>query len=194
MWPAIFELWCCSAICHCRSRIFGTYILSQKYQRPSTCLHSSAQSNLPCNFAKLVMAWATASSVTPSQIPCYISHAMSHSAPLKVTPWRAQITKNAGCRRVRLRLSSIPVPWSACRDSASHLPIVWPGQWCIMKLNWDRYRDHCACHWLSFFTVMKYSRFLWSVQISNLCCNPSRKWRHSSKAQIIASISLSCIS
>jgi len=34
------------------------------------------------------------------------------------------IAKNSGCRRVRLQLSLIPVPWSACHNNASHLPMV----------------------------------------------------------------------
>ena len=64
-------------------------------------------------------------------------------------------------------LSPVPVPWSAHRDKASDFPIVFPGRWWSRKSKRARNSNQRACRRLSFLAVMKYSRFLWSVQTSN---------------------------
>jgi hypothetical protein len=52
--------------------------------------------------------------------------------------------------------------------------ILWPGSWWRGKSNLDRDSNHLACCWLSFLETLKYSRFLWPVQISMGCHAPSR--------------------
>ena len=64
----------------------------------------------------------------------------------------------------------------------------------LQKSNLASNNDHLASLRFSFLADMKYSRFLWSVQISNWCSTPFRKCLHSSKAQMMANISLLCIS
>src|SRR6202795_2205526 len=48
--------------------------------------------------------------------------------------------------------------------------MVRPGLWWREKSKRDRYRDHLAWRRLSVWAVRKYSRFLWSVQISKGWC------------------------
>jgi len=98
--------------------------------------------------------------VAPSRIPCQTLCAMSHSGSLKGDPLE-------GMNRKEFRVQKCEVcdcHWFLYHGqpvtTMHHICPLWPRWWCITKLNWDRYRDHCACHWLSFFTVMKYSRFL----------------------------------
>ena len=73
-------------------------------------------------------------------------------------------------------------------------PIFIPGMCFNVKSNLDRYNTHLACHLFNFCTFIKYSRFLWSVQISNFTIVSSRKCLHTSRHLTIANISLSCIS
>ena len=70
-------------------------------------------------------------------------------------------------------------------------PILLSGTCLSMKLNLDKYNVHLACLWFNFWLLIKYSRFLWSLQISNLFCAPSSRCLHLSKHLIIANISLS---
>ena len=86
---------------------------------------------------------------------------------MAVTPSRAWIAKRLGWSKVMLALSPLPLLWSEHWDRALDLPMELPGWWWSVKLNWDRCRDHQACHRFSFLDVQKYSRFLWSIQISN---------------------------
>src|SRR6266571_8868585 len=97
---------------------------------------------------------------------------MSHSDPANSSPSSARTAKSFGERSTIFELLSAPVLWSALQESASSLPIVFLGLWWSTKLKRARYRDHCACLLLSCLAVMKYSRFLWSVQISHGCSAP----------------------
>ena len=116
------------------------------------------------------------------------------SMPVSSTPSRVCIARNSGWRRTMFLLSEAPFPWSALLDSVPGLPMVYPRWWWKRKLNLARCKDQRACWQLSFLAIMKYSRFLWSVQIFTRWIAPSRKYLHSSNVQIIASISLSWIS
>ena len=136
-------------------------------------------------------AFTTNSSFSPSRNSLRMSWSNSASTPSAVTPSRAQIAKRPRRSKVMSVLSPLPLLWSEHRDRASDLPMELPGRWWSVKLNQNRCRDHQACHRFSFLDMQKYSRFLWSVQISNWHGVPSRKCRHSSSAQIMANISLS---
>src|ERR1700722_10588275 len=94
-----------------------------------------------------------------SQISCSIS-CSSPSIDSPVVARMARVAKHSGRSNVILSLSPVPVPWSARQDDASDLPMEHPGRWCMAKSNLERYRDHLACHLLSFLANMKYSRFL----------------------------------
>jgi len=114
--------------------------------------------------------------------------------PSHDTPSRAHTARNSGQRRTMFSLSEVLFLWSALLDSASGLPMVRLGQWWNKKSNLARCKDQWAWRQLSFLAVMKYLRFLWSVQISTRWVTSSRKCLHSSNAQMIASIFLLWIS
>jgi len=75
----------------------------------------------------------------------------------------------------------------------STFPILLPSTCFNVKSNLDRYKAYRACLWFNFCAFIKYSRFLWSVHISNLTISPSRKCLHASKHLTTANISLLCI-
>ena len=82
---------------------------------------------------------------------------------------KALIANKLRVSRVRSWLSSVPDLWLDLQLSASDLPMVFPGRWGRRKSNLASSNDHRACLWFSFLVIIKYSRFLWSVQISNWC-------------------------
>ena len=88
----------------------------------------------------------------------------------------------------------MPIFQSGCLLRLSAHPILLPGICFRWKSNLDRYRAHCACLLFNFWLLIKYSRFLWLLQFSNLSCVPSSKCLHSSRYLMIANISLSWIS
>jgi len=116
----------------------------------------------------------------PICVPFHISFRIPCSSPAASKPSNAQTMKKFGVRRTMLSLSSEPVPWSDRWDRVSVFPMLLPGWWCMMKSIWAKSRDHLACLRLSFLAVIKYWRFLWSVQISQRCSAPSTKCLHSS--------------
>ena len=72
----------------------------------------------------------------------------------------------------------------------STFPILLPRTYFNIKLNLDQYSAHLACLQFSFCTFIKYLRFLWSIQISNLAIVPSRKCLYTSRHLITTNISL----
>ena len=89
---------------------------------------------------------------------------------------------------------SIPASQSGLLLRLSTFLILLPGTCFNMKSNLDRYNAYLVCLQFNFCTFMKYSRFLWLVQILNLIVASSRKYLHASKHLIMANISLLYIS
>ena len=85
---------------------------------------------------------------------------------------------------------SIPIYQSGHLLRLSALSILLSNTCFSIKSNLDRYNAYFACLWFNFWLLMKYSRFLWSLQISNFICVPSSRCLYSSGYQIIASIFL----
>ena len=137
------------------------------------------------NFISSLITFITTSSWFLVPISCRISFKIFLSSPTICKPSRALTAKELGVSKTMLSLSLTPEPWSYLQLRASDLPIVLPGQWCMAKSNLDSSRDQQACPWSNFLAVMKYSRFLWSVQILTWCSTPSTKCLHSSKALTI---------
>ena len=81
---------------------------------------------------------------------------------------------------------STPTSQSGPLLRLSAFPILLPGTCFNPKLNLDRYRAYFTCLQFNFCTFMKYSRFLWSVYISNLVVVPSRKYLYASRHLITA--------
>jgi len=52
-----------------------------------------------------------------------------------------------------------------CLDKAFVLSFCLLSKYSMKKLYCDSIKDHLICHFVSFLTVIKYFRFLWSVQI-----------------------------
>jgi hypothetical protein len=150
-------------------------------------------SDLVEDFISSLIAFTTTSSWLLSLVCRQIFFRISPSLLSITRPSRAQMARKFGVSKTMLSLSPAPEPWSDLQLKASDLPMVLPGRWCMRKSNLPRSRDQQACLWFSFLAVMKYSRFLWSVQILTWCSTPSTKCLHSSKALTVASISLSCI-
>ena len=94
-------------------------------------------------------------------------------------------------------LSSLSLSTPICQSShllrLSAHPILFPSICFRWKSNLNRYKAHCACLLFDFWLLMKYLRFLWSLQILNLPCVPSSKCLYSSRHLMIANISLSWI-
>ena len=67
---------------------------------------------------------------------------------------------------------STPFCQSGLLLGLSTFPMLFPGTCFNPKLNYDRYRAHFACLQFNFWLVIKYWRFLWSVQISNSSLPP----------------------
>jgi len=89
---------------------------------------------------------------------------------------------------------STPIFQSSLLLKLSVFPILLPRMCFNVKSNLDRYNAYLACLQFNFCIFIKYSRFLWSVQILNFTTIPSRKWLHASKHLTTANISLSYIS
>jgi len=139
-------------------------------------------------------ALAISSSWSPFWFPLCISDKIFCSTPVSSTPSRAHTARNSSQRRMTFLLSEAPFLWSALLDNMSGLPIVRLGQWWSRKSNLARCKDQHPWRWLSFLAIMKYSRFLWLVQISTRWVTSSKKYLYSSNAWIMASISLLWIS
>jgi len=88
---------------------------------------------------------------------------------------------------------STPISQSSLLLRLSAFSILLPRTCFKVKLKQDRYRVYLACLLFNFCTFIKYSRFLWSVQISNFSIVPSRKCLHASKYLTTTNISLSYI-
>ena len=69
---------------------------------------------------------------------------------------------------------STPSYQSGLLLSLSAFPMLFPGTCFNVKLNCDRYRAYLTCLQFNFWLVIKYWRFLWSVQISNSSFTPSK--------------------
>jgi len=192
-----------------RSEVSRTWILPWKYRSPLDRDHSTdftERADEPCNS---LAALTTGSSFSLSCVPFQISFSIPCSSPAASKPSNAWTVKKFRVRRspkiltimqatyvkrTMLSLSSKPVLWSDRWNRASVFPMLSPGWWCMMKSNQAKSRDHLACLQLSLLAIMKYCRFLWSIQISQWCSTPSTKCLHSSNALTIANISLLWIS
>jgi len=77
-----------------------------------------------------------------------------------------------------------------CLNRTSALSFWFFNKYSMKKLYCDSIRNHLICHFVSFLTVIKYFRFLWSVQIWKLdtLLNSAS---HSFKHCMMISISLS---
>ena len=165
------------------------YIFPQNWSRPSM-FNYSKECTVP-----LVEPWssrivlAIGSFWSPFWFPLHMLDKIFCSTFVSFTPSRARAARNSSRRRTTFSLSKAPFPWLALLDNAFGLPITRPGRWWSRKSNLARCKDQCAWRQLSFLVVMKYLRFLWSVQISTKWVAPSKKCLHSSNASIMASIS-----
>jgi len=153
-------------ICLHRSGLWDTYIFSQNQSKPSMfnysekCTVPLAEHRSSC--AALVMG----SFWSPFQFSLRMSDKIFCFMPVSSTSSRVCTARNSSQRRTTFSLSETLFPWSALLDSISSLPIVYPGRWWSKKSNLARCKDQQTWRQLSFLAVMKYSRFLWLVQIS----------------------------
>jgi len=136
-------------------------------QRPSPVLHSSAWRNLLCDFAKPVMAWATASSASHhyniplSDCGCVVSHKLPQRWPHGGT----------NCKELRAQ-TGWGLWYHRCLYhgqhvvQASHFPMCNLGDECITKIESrkDTRTTVPVTDWA--FQSHKVFKVYWSVQIS----------------------------
>jgi len=190
----MWVLWQRATICLRRSRLWDMYIFPQNQSRLSMFDYSKECTVPLTERCSSHAALAMGSSWSLFWFPLRMSDKIFCSTPVSSTPSRARTTRNSGQRRTMFSLLEALFPWLALLNSASGLPIVRLGRWWSKKSNLARCKDQQAWRWLSFLAIMKYSRFLWSVQISTRWVAPSKKCLYSSNARIMASIFLLWIS
>ena len=71
-------------------------------------------------------------------------------------------------------LFSIPFYQSYLLFNPSAFPMLFSRMCLRMKSNRDRYNVYLACLLFCFWLIIKYWRFLWSIQISNFTFAPSK--------------------
>ena len=130
---------------------------------------------------------------SPFLFPLHMLDKIFCSISVSSTPSRTRATRNSWWRRTMFSLLEALFLWSAFLDNVFSLPITRLRQWWSRKSNLARCKDQHAWWRLSFLVVMKYSRFLWLVQISTRWVTPSKKCLYSN-TQIMASIFLLWIS
>ena len=158
----------------------------------STSLHSlSLNMFTPAHFISLTV-FITSLSFT---LDCLTFSSRSTSSIITSTPSVFHASSYSGLTKVLFLLSlSTLTSQSGLLLRLSAFPILLPETCLSIKSNLDRYRAHLTCLLFNFYAFMKYSRFLWFVQISNFVVVPSRKCLHASKYLTTTNISLSCIS
>ena len=159
---------------------------------PSTSHHSSSLSIFTSAHFISSTAFTTSLSFT---LNCLTFS--SRSTPSMITSALSVLctSSHSGLTNVSSLLSFFtPTSQSGLLLRLSAFSILFPRICLSIKLNLDRYRAHLTCLLFNFCAFIKYSRFLWSVQILNFVVVPSRKCLHTFKHLTTANISLSCIS
>lgn len=103
---------------------------------------------------------------------CSMSIWMAHT-----TMWVGMMVSFLGDREVMSKL----------RDKALGLMFLDPGRYVRQNLNRAKKSAQRACLGLRCLAVVRYSKFLWSVQTIKGVCAPSSQCRHSSRANLTAS-------
>ena len=178
--------WCSRIISVLNSSSFNTYTFPSFNIRPSFSLYSSSLSIFTpaCFISSTVLM--TLSSFTFDSLTFFNKSTSSINTSSTLV-----LLSHSAFTSVLSSLSlSIPFLQSGLLLSPFAFPILLPGTYFNKKSNLDRNNAHFAYRLFNFWFVMKYSKFLWSVQILNLVLAPSRKCLHASKHLITANISL----
>ena len=170
---------------------FGTYTFLFLYIIPFTSLHSSSLDIFtPAHFISST-ALITLSSFTFDLLTFFSRSTLSTiiSTSIFLTSNHSSLTN------VSFSLFLfMPTSQSSLLLRLSAFPILLLRTCFNVKLNLDRYKAYLACLQFNFCIFIKYSRFLWSIQISNLIIVFSRKYFYVSKHLTMVNISLLCIS
>ena len=153
---------------------------------PSSSLYSLSLSIFtPAHFISST-ALTTSSSFTLD----YLTFSSKSTPSTIISTFSVYLTSNHfAFTNISFSLSlSTPISQSGLLLRLSAFPVLLPRTCFNVKSNLDRYNAHLACLQFNFCTFIKYSRFLWSVQISNLTTVPSRKCLHAFKHLITANI------
>ena len=184
--------WCSQIISTLSLLSFGMYTFPSLYIMPFTSLHSSS-----LNIFTLARFISSTAFTTSSSFASDFLTSSSRSTPSTIISTTSVLLtfSYSGFINVSSSLSlSTLTSQSGLLLRLSVFPILLPGTCFNVKSNLDRYKAYLACLLFNFCTFMKYSRFLWSVQISNFIVAPSKKCLYASKHLMTANISLSCIS
>ena len=185
-------LWCSLIISALSFSFFGTYTFLSLYIIPFSSLYSSSLNTFTPACFIFSTAFITSSSLTFDTLTF-----SNRSTPFIITSTVSVLLtfSYSGFTSTSFSLSLFTsTSQSGLLLRLFAFPILLSGICFNMKSNLDRYSAYPACLWFSFCTFIKYSRFLWSVQISNFVVVPSRKCLHASRPLTTASISLLYIS
>ena len=141
---------------------------------PFTSLHSSSLSIFtPAHFISST-AFTTLSSFTLD----FLTFSSRSTSSIMISTASVFLTSNySGFTNISSSLFfSTPISQSGLLLKLSAFPILLSGTCFSIKSNLDRYKAHLAYFLFNFCIFMKYLRFLWSVQISNLTTVPSPRF------------------
>ena len=150
----------------------GTYTFPSLYMIPSTSHYSLSLSIFtPACFI---------SSTSFTTLLSFTLNCLTFSS--RSTPSVLYTSSHSSLTNVSSLLSlSTPISQSGLLLRLSAFSILLSRTCLSIKSNLDRYRAHLACLLFNFCIFMKYSRFLWSVQILNFVVVLSREYLHISK-------------
>ena len=170
----------------------GIYTFPSLYITPSTSLYSSSLNIFISACFISLTAFITSSSFT---LNCFTFSSRFTSSMITSTSSVLYTSSYSSLINISFLLSlSTPTSQSSLLLRLSTFPILLSGTCLSTKSNLDRYRAYLACFLFNFCAFIKYSRFLWSVQILNFVVVSSRKCLYTSKHLTTVNISLLCIS
>ena len=159
---------------------------------PSTSLHSLFLNIFTLAHFISLTVFITSLSFT---FNCFIFSSRSTPSMITSTLLVLHTSSHSSLTKISFLLSlSTPISQSSLLLRLSTFSILLPRTYLSAKSNLDRYRVYLTCLLFNFCAFIKYSRFLWSVQISNFIVVPSRKCLHTSKHLTTANIFLLYIS
>ena len=150
----------CNCIISPLSSPSGMYIFSSFITISSSISYSSSFNVF------IPVFFISSTAFTTFSFPSYALLILSFKFPFSIIV-SAPLTHSSFINFWSLLSFSTPSCQSGLLFNLSTFSMLFPGTCFDEKLNCDRYRAYLACLQFNFWLVIKYWRFLWSVQISN---------------------------
>ena len=187
--PPIGVSWCSLIISALNFSFLGMYTFPSFSISPSCSHHSSSLKTFPP--ARFISSTAF---TTSSSFASFFHILLRMSTPSMITSDTcvALVSNHFFFTNICSSLSfSTPISQSNFLLNPSAFSILLLDTCFRIKSNLDKYSAYLACRLFNFWLLIKYSRFLWSNQISNFPFASSRKCLQASRHRITANISLS---